>query len=141
VLDVFQLRRRLIEWETLERVTDDSLGLASVQPLLTGRIANRDRSWPSFADFRRDAPFAFNLHQFISGPGKVMTTLEPQGTSAFSYLNDRWVFPPDEQLATAKLLILGKRPEYRGNPRDGLVFGGPRSRIVRLLKRAAFWKR
>ena len=25
------------------------------------------------------APFAFKLHQFISGPGKVLTTLEPQG--------------------------------------------------------------
>ncbi|MGI9212125.1 MAG: DEAD/DEAH box helicase, partial [Methylococcaceae bacterium] len=25
-------------------------------------------------------PFAFKLHQFISGPGKVLTTLEPQGT-------------------------------------------------------------
>src|SRR5690606_31042093 len=25
------------------------------------------------------APFAFKLHQFISGPGKVMTTLEPEG--------------------------------------------------------------
>src|SRR5690606_15574889 len=26
------------------------------------------------------APFAFKLHQFISGPGKVMVTLEPAGT-------------------------------------------------------------
>src|SRR5690625_5704469 len=25
------------------------------------------------------APFAFKLHQFISGPGKVLTTLEPAG--------------------------------------------------------------
>ena len=25
------------------------------------------------------APFAFKLHQFISGPGKVLATLEPEG--------------------------------------------------------------
>jgi len=61
-------------------------------------------------------------------------------TSAFSYLNERWAFAPDEQLSTAKFLIFGKRPEYRGKPRDDLVSGGPRSRLVRLLKRAAFWK-
>jgi superfamily II DNA/RNA helicase len=61
-------------------------------------------------------------------------------TSAFSYLNERWAFSADEQLASAKLLILGKRPEYRGKPREDLVSGGPRSRLVRLLKRAAFWK-
>jgi Lhr-like helicase len=61
-------------------------------------------------------------------------------TSAFSYLNERWVFAPDELLATAKLLIFGKRPEHRGKPREDLVSGGPRSRLVRLLKTADFWK-
>ena len=62
-------------------------------------------------------------------------------TSAFSYLNERWAFAPDEQLATSKLLIFGKRPEYRGKPRDDLVSRRPAGhRLVRLLKRAAFWK-
>lgn len=61
-------------------------------------------------------------------------------TSAYSYLNDRWAFAPDEQLETAKYLILGKRPEYRGKPRTDLVTGGPRSRLLRRIKSAGFWK-
>ena len=60
-------------------------------------------------------------------------------TSTFSYLNERWAFAPDEQLSASKVLIFGKRPEYRGKPRDDVVSGGPRSRLVRLLKTADFW--
>jgi len=61
-------------------------------------------------------------------------------TSAHQYLNERWAFAPDETLATSKYLILGKRPEYRGNPRADLVSAGPRSRIAKHIKRAQFWK-
>lgn len=61
-------------------------------------------------------------------------------TSAHQYLNERWAFASDESLATSKYLILGKRPEYKGKPRTDLVSAGPRSRIVKQLKRAAFWK-
>jgi superfamily II DNA/RNA helicase len=61
-------------------------------------------------------------------------------TSAYSYLNDRWAFAPDEPLETAKYLILGKRPEYKGKPRTDLVTGGPRSRLLRQIKSAGFWK-
>lgn len=61
-------------------------------------------------------------------------------TSAFAYLNDRWAFAPDEQLETAKYLILGKRPEYRGKLRTDLVTGGARSRLLREIKTATFWK-
>lgn len=61
-------------------------------------------------------------------------------TSAFAYLNERWAFAPDELLETAKYLILGKRPEYRGKPRTDLVTGGPRSRLLREIKTASFWK-
>lgn len=61
-------------------------------------------------------------------------------TSAFTYLNDRWAFAPDEQLETAKYLILGKRPEYKGKPRMDLVTGGPRSRLLRQIKTAPFWR-
>lgn len=61
-------------------------------------------------------------------------------TSAFTYLNERWAFAPDELLETAKYLILGKRPEYRGKPRADLVTGGPRSRLLREIKTASFWK-
>ena len=61
-------------------------------------------------------------------------------TSAFAYLNERWAFAPDELLETAKYLILGKRPEYRGKPRTDLVTGGPRSKLLREIKTASFWK-
>ncbi len=60
--------------------------------------------------------------------------------SAFSYLNERWAFAPDEKLETAKYLILTKRPEYRGKPRTDLVSGAQRSRVVKSIKNADFWK-
>lgn len=59
--------------------------------------------------------------------------------SAHSYLNERWAFAPDENLATAKALILSKRPDNKSNT-DLLVTGGLRSRLLRMLKRAQFWK-
>ena len=62
-------------------------------------------------------------------------------TSAFAYLNERWAFSVDEKLQTAKYLILSKRPEYRGKGNmDHLVTGGPRSRLLREVKMASFWK-
>jgi hypothetical protein len=61
-------------------------------------------------------------------------------TSAFAYLNERWAFAPDEQLETSKYLILSKRPEFKGKPRTDLVTGGPRSRMLRDIKTASFWK-
>ncbi|NIC35822.1 DEAD/DEAH box helicase [Halomonas desiderata] len=61
-------------------------------------------------------------------------------TSAHTYLNERWAFAPDEKLDTGRYLILGKRPEYRGKPRTDLVTGGPRSRLLRKIKTAAFWR-
>ena len=61
-------------------------------------------------------------------------------TSAYTYLSERWAFATDEQLETARYLITGKRPEFRGKPRNDLVTGGPRSRLLRQVKAAAFWK-
>lgn len=61
-------------------------------------------------------------------------------TSAHTYLNERWAFAPDEKLDTGRYLILGKRPEYKGKPRTDLVTGGPRSRLLRLIKTAAVWR-
>lgn len=129
--------------ETLERVTDPSVGLAAVKQSLAARIGQDSGGWKSLDDFRKDplaiwteltlgldmkeqssprrakplgfseasqklaadagvdlpaarsalenfltaaqtvtspdgrAIFAFKLHQFISGPGKVLCTLEP----------------------------------------------------------------
>jgi len=60
--------------------------------------------------------------------------------NAFSYLSDRWAFASDENLETAKLLVLGKRPEYKGKPRTDLMSGGPRSRLLKQVKTAPFWQ-
>ncbi|MEX1214724.1 DEAD/DEAH box helicase [Saccharospirillum sp.] len=60
--------------------------------------------------------------------------------SAFSYLHERWAFAADEKLETARYLILDKRPEYKGKPRTDLLSGGPRSRMLKLVKTAAVWK-
>lgn len=60
--------------------------------------------------------------------------------SAYNYLNERWSFAQDEQLFTSRYLILAKRPEVRGKAREDLVSGGPRSRLIRLLKQADFWR-
>ena len=60
--------------------------------------------------------------------------------SAYSYLNEHWSFAQDERLTTSKYLILSSRPEFRGKLRDDLLSGGPRSRFIRLLKNAQFWR-
>jgi len=65
---------------------------------------------------------------------------EKARNSAYNYLSERWAFATDENLETAKYLILGKRPEYKGKPRTDLVTGGPRSRILKQVKTAEFWK-
>lgn len=61
-------------------------------------------------------------------------------TSAYAHLSERWAFAADENLETARFLILGKRPEHKGKPRGDLVSGGPRSRLLKEVKRAEFWK-
>jgi Lhr-like helicase len=60
--------------------------------------------------------------------------------TAHQYLNERWAFAPDENLETARYLILTKRPEYKGKPRSDLVPGGSRSRLLKDIKAAKFWK-
>ena len=56
--------------------------------------------------------------------------------TAHQYLNERWAFAADENLETAKYLILTKRPEYRGKPRTDLIPGGSRSRLLKDIKTA-----
>lgn len=60
--------------------------------------------------------------------------------SAFNYLNERWAFASDEKLETSKFLILTKRPEYKGKPRSDLVSAAERSRVLKIIKNADFWK-
>ena len=59
---------------------------------------------------------------------------------AFQYINERWAFAHDENLETSRYLILGKRPEYKGKARADLVAGGSRTRLLKDIKGAAFWK-
>jgi hypothetical protein len=61
-------------------------------------------------------------------------------TNAYQHLNERWAFAADENLETARSLILGKRPEHKGKPRGDLVSGGPRSRLLKRVKTADLWK-
>jgi Lhr-like helicase len=61
-------------------------------------------------------------------------------TSAHTYLNERWAFASDEKLDTGRYLVLGRRPEYRGRARTDLVSGGSRSRLLREIKAASFWR-
>lgn len=60
--------------------------------------------------------------------------------AAFSYLHERWAFAADENLETARMLILGKRPEHQGRPRADLVSGGPRTRLLKRIKTSEIWK-
>lgn len=60
-------------------------------------------------------------------------------TSAYTYLNERWAFEPDEKLDTGRYLILGKRPEYKKGGSEHLVTGGPRSRLLRQIKINKIW--
>lgn len=61
-------------------------------------------------------------------------------TLGYQHLNERWALAADENLETTRALILGKRPEHRGKPRGDLVSGGPRSRLLKRVKTAGFWK-
>lgn len=61
-------------------------------------------------------------------------------TSGYTNLNERWAFAHDEILETSRHLVLGRRPEYRGKPRNDLVSSGPRSRILRKIKMDELWR-
>lgn len=61
-------------------------------------------------------------------------------TTAHQYLNERWSFSSDENLETARYLILTKRPEYKGKPRTDVVPGGPRSRLLKDVKALTLWR-
>ncbi|HBA85730.1 MAG TPA: DEAD/DEAH box helicase [Verrucomicrobia bacterium] len=61
--------------------------------------------------------------------------------SAYSSLKERWSFSQDEKLTTSRFLILNPRPDKGKKVRTELVGGGPRSRLVRTLKRASFWQK
>ncbi|MEJ2074583.1 MAG: DEAD/DEAH box helicase [Reinekea sp.] len=56
-------------------------------------------------------------------------------------INERWAFATDEKLETSKFLILTKRPESKSKQRnDLLVSAAERSRVLKIIKKADFWK-
>lgn len=59
---------------------------------------------------------------------------------AYSQLHERWSFGHDEQLETSRFLITTSKSEFRGKARLNFVSAAPRSRILKLLKKAEFWK-
>ncbi len=52
----------------------------------------------AFRDEAGQQPFAFKLHQFISGPGKVLVTLEPQGKRFITLSAQRFAPDSNEKL-------------------------------------------
>lgn len=66
---------------------------------------------------------------------------EKARNNAYSYLNERWSFEQEERLVTSRFFVTGQRPEASGKVRDDVVGGGPRSRLIRLLRSAPFWKK
>lgn len=61
-------------------------------------------------------------------------------SNAFTQIHERWAFQPDEKLETSRYLITQVNKEFRGRKYLGYVSAAPRSRILKLIKRAAFWK-
>lgn len=55
-------------------------------------------------------------------------------------LTEKWSFADDERLDTTRKLVTGKQPKKTSKPRYDLVSGGARSRLIRLIKNAPFWK-
>ncbi|MDR2478386.1 MAG: DUF1998 domain-containing protein, partial [Treponema sp.] len=54
-------------------------------------------------------------------------------------LKEPWAFSPDEILSSAGHLALYTEDAWRGK-REEIISAGPRSRLVRLIKRKLFWK-
>jgi len=129
-----QLRLLAIDYQGLEEFTADESLFANLHSALQrlGQIGRGALARLVFEELRRSLCLET---RYLDAAEQ-----DKARTSAFSYLNERWAFAVDEQLAVSKILIFGKRPEFRGKPRDDLVSGGPRSRLVRLLKAAPFWK-
>ena len=65
---------------------------------------------------------------------------EQMKTLAFNHLLERWSFGSDEKLTTTRYLTLSPIPKHARHGDDILVSGGSRSRLIRNLRRCAFWK-
>jgi len=89
------------------------------------------------------AKFVFNeMHRSLCLESRYLDPIDQDKArvNAYNHLIEPWTFAQDEMLFSSKHLILDRRPEIKGKPREDLVSGGPRSRICRMLKQAAFWR-
>ncbi len=59
---------------------------------------------------------------------------------AYNYLNDRWSFLSDETLITSKYLVKDTSSVKKGKKNNDFVSFGARSRLIKQLKKAEFWK-
>lgn len=59
---------------------------------------------------------------------------------AYNYLNDRWSFLSDETLITSKYLVKDRNSVKKGKKNNDFVSFGARSRLIKQLKKAEFWK-
>ena len=124
-----QLRLLKIDYQGLEEFcADESLFVGRHSALQTLGPKGRERL-PDLYSMSCAEVYALNRATWIR-PNRTK-----RGPVRFSYLNDRWVFAPDELLATSKLLISASVPSIAAN-RETMFRGGPRSRMVRLLKAA-----
>lgn len=65
---------------------------------------------------------------------------EKAKSKAYNFLKERWGFQNDEILATTRPMVTMPIPQAWQNKRESLVSAGVRSRLVRLIKRATFWR-
>ncbi len=65
---------------------------------------------------------------------------EQAKTMAYNKLKERWSFQTDEYLSTTHYLVTQTISSHQQRERELIISGGPRSRLVRLMKRASFWK-
>lgn len=61
-------------------------------------------------------------------------------TEAFNQIHERWTFGRDEKLERSRLLLTASKPEYRSRERFSFISAAPRSKILRTIKKAEFWK-
>ena len=66
---------------------------------------------------------------------------EKYKSQGFKHLTERWSFASDERLSSPSYLVVGSLPKRKRSDISNLVGGGPRSKIIRQIKRMPMWKR
>ena len=96
-------RRRLNEMKIVELLSKDAdVDLEVAEKALKNFLSQFGTS-DSIRMENGRSPFAFKLHQFISGPGKVYITLQSQGKRVVTLDGQAYVADPDNQNETLPL--------------------------------------